>query len=90
MKKVFILYELTSPLLASSCGCDTFEILGVYNSKEKAIEEKINFINMYLKDGYVLDKQDENKEKDNVILFWDYQENWNEYIELIIQEKEIL
>ena len=90
MDKIYILFENTSPLLASDCGCDTFEIIGIYKEKENAIKEKVNIIESYLKDGYIIDEQDNGKTKDNTIIFWKHQENWNEYIEIIIQEKEIL
>lgn len=70
------------------------EIIGAYTTKEKAIEELKKAIDDNIKHyNFVLDEQNEYKPevfKNHTIIFYDYQENWNNYIEYIIIEKEVL
>lgn len=71
---------------------DQTYILGVFKSKQIAKEEMEKDIQVYIdKNGFV---NDENgiTEKDNKIfkiIFYDYQENWDNYIEYRIEEREL-
>lgn len=67
------------------------EILGVYKEKQKAINNKEILIQDNIKNnGFVEDENaNENILPDNTIIFYDYQENWNNYIEYIIQAIEV-
>lgn len=68
--------------------CESTTIVGLYDSKEKAIKKVKDLINA--EDLYVLDIERNNLEQDNYVrLFYDYQENWNCYYEIIIKELKI-
>lgn len=68
--------------------CESTTIVGLYDTKERAIKKVKDLINA--EDSYVLDIERNNIEEDNhVRLFYDYQENWNCYYEIIIREIEI-
>ena len=94
--KVYILKEFIS-------NCDggenpTSTINGVFTTREKAIEERRKeIVDNVLNFGFIIDEELKNKYKkeeikniDLITLFWDYQENWNNYIELEIIEKEVV
>ena len=70
------------------------EILGAYTTKEKAIEQLKKIIDNNIKhNNFVLDEMNNHKPEalqNHTIIFYDYQENWNNYIEYIIIEKEVL
>lgn len=70
------------------------EVLGTYTTQEKAFEELKKTINDNIKYcNFVLDEQNDCKPevlKNHTIIFYDYQENWNNYIEYIIIKKEVL
>lgn len=70
------------------------EILGVYSTMKEAIKEKEKAINDNIQHyNFVLDEENEFKPevfKNHTIIFYGYQENWNNYIEYIIIEKEVL
>ena len=68
--------------------CETTTIVGLYDTKEKAIEKVKDLINA--EDLYVLDVERNNLEEDNYVrLFYNEQENWNCYYEIIIKELEL-
>lgn len=89
IEKIYILYE-------EVFGTDEryTEILGAYSTHKKACKELKNTIDENIKHhNFVLDEQDNCKAevfKNHTIIFYDYQENWNNYIEYIIVEKEVL
>lgn len=67
---------------------DNFSVLGVFDSFEKAEKEREKEIEHNIKDfGFVRDVQ---RTAESEIIFWDYVENWNNYIEYIIEEREVL
>ena len=67
------------------------EIIGVFNNKEKAIQARnILIIDDITNYGFIKDEQNKNDNNDIITLFWNYQENWNNYIDLEIIEKEVL
>lgn len=81
--KVYILLET---FYNYDSGEETKSVVcGVYESEEKAKK----LLNIYVNDnvenfGFVKDEQEETE---STIIFWNYQENWNNYIEYEIIEK---
>ena len=70
--------------------CDSTYIVGLYDTKEKAINKAKEIIKEDEKDNWVLDDERKNIEKDNIVrLFYNNQENWNNYYEIIIKEIEL-
>lgn len=83
---MFLVYEsLYGELL---CECDSTSIIGLYDSKEKAIKKAQELIDTDIKkNNYVLDIERDNLEEDNYVrLFWNNQKNWNCYYEICIEE----
>ena len=79
--KVYILTQYTREDYEEPF-CD---IVGVYKNKEEAEKEKQNLINDNIQNfDFVIDKEYENR------IFWRFQENWQNYIEFDIIEKEII
>lgn len=80
--KVYILTEYN---YNSECGEEAGSwILGVFTSEKKAKEEMKKVIkNDIENEGYIYDNETEN------IVFFGEQENWNNYIEYRITEKEV-
>lgn len=70
---------------------DVTEIIGLYDTLEKAQEEAKEIIDNELKDGrYILDNERNNIEKDNFVrFFYGNQENWSCYYEIIIEKVEL-
>lgn len=60
-------------------------VCGVYENEEKAKKILDIYINDNIENfGFVKDEQEGTR---NTIIFWDYQENWSNYIEYEIIEK---
>ena len=85
---MYLLFEsLYGELL---CDCDSTNIVGLYDSKEKAIKKVKDLIVENKDYGYVLDEERKNIEEDGYVrLFRDCQDNWNCYYEIIIQKMEL-
>lgn len=86
---MYLVYEsLYGDLLQE---CDSTEIIGLYDSYEKALEKAKQNIKRDIKtNNYVLDNERNNLEEDNFIrLFYNYQENWNDYYEIFIKKMEV-
>lgn len=65
------------------------EILGIYEDLEHAKKVMHEEMQRNIEDyEFVSDSDNESKELSK-ILFWNYEENWNNYIEFNIIEKEI-
>lgn len=68
--------------------CESTTIVGLYDSKEKAINKVKELINA--EEDYVVDIDRDNLEEDNFVrLFYNEQENWNCYYEILIKEIEL-
>ena len=93
MNKVYIALEENYHVLACEIGAS--EILGVYNTKEKALEIILNDIITNINEyGYVIDNECDieqfKKDKTGCIrLFYQEQENWEYHCEYRIVESEI-
>ncbi len=61
-----------------------YELLGVYNNEKKAERIKETKMNEYLKKDYIKDE-----ESPDIRLFSGFQENWQDYIQFYIEEKEV-
>lgn len=86
---MYLVYEsLYGDLLQE---CDSTNIIGLYNSREKAIEKaKYNIEQDTKTNNYVLDNEKNNLEEDNFVrLFYNNQENWGDYYEIIIKKIEV-
>ena len=86
---MYLLYEsLYGELLQE---CESTDIIGLYDSKEKAIEKAKYLINEDVRcNNYVLDDEKKDIEKDNLVrLFYNNQENWNDFYEIIIKKMEL-
>ena len=87
MKKVYIWLEKVFNYDASE-NIDSY-IDGVYNTKEKAIKQMQKEIKHNIEDFDFVEDTDNATKELNKILFYDYQENWQNHIEFEIIEKEI-
>ena len=87
--KVYVVSIINYGELANECG--GAEILGVYKTKEQAKISKNKYIEGDIADGYLLDEdlKGNYEERDIVTMFSGYQENWNCYYELVIDECEV-
>lgn len=90
--EVYVVYEMLYGELIQECG-DSASLIGVYKSKEEAIDT-INkvYINSDINEGYVLDNEKNGMINDKYgvwRMFWNNQENWNCYYEIIIEKKEV-
>lgn len=86
---MYLLYEsLYGELLQEN---DSTNIIGLYDTLEKAIEKaKYNIEQDTKCNNYVLDNEKKDIEKDNFVrLFYNNQENWNDYYEIIIEKMEL-
>lgn len=72
--------------------CDSTNIIGLYNTKEKAIDKVNKMIKQQLGNdsNYVLDREHNNINEDNFVrLFYNNQDNWNCYYEILIIKVEV-
>lgn len=86
---MYLVYEsLYGELLQE---CDSTEIIGLFKTKEAALEAaKSNIDSDIICNNYVLDKEHNDLERDGYVrLFYDYQENWNDYYEVFIMKMEV-
>lgn len=86
---MYLLYEsLYGDLLQE---CDSTNIIGLYKTKEQAIEKaKYNIEQDTKCNNYVLDEERKDIEKDNFArLFYNNQENWDDFYEIIIKKIEV-
>ena len=89
MNKVYVLYESNYGEILLEC--DSTYLVGVYKNREDAIKKAKENIEYSLKEyNYVLDEEENNIEKGCVRLFYNNQENWSCYYEIVIEEKEII
>lgn len=86
---MYLLYEsLYGELLYE---CDSTNIIGLYKDKEQAIKKAKELIEEDLKNNWVLDNERKDLETDSYVrLFYNNQENWNNYYEIIIKEIELI
>ena len=89
--KVYLVYETNSRELQLD-GCNEADIIGIFDSLEKAQKCKKERINNGIKDGYIIDEElgEEIEECKSVIMFSGYQENWDRHYTIIIDERELL
>ena len=71
--------------------CDSTNIIGLYSTKEKAIKKVKEMIaNELSSDSYVLDEERNNIEEDNYVrFFFNQQENWSCFYEILIEKVEV-
>lgn len=72
--------------------CESTNIIGLYNTKEKAIDKVNKMIKQQLGNdsNYVLDTEHNNINEDNFVrLFYNNQDNWNCYYEILIIKVEV-
>lgn len=72
--------------------CESTNIIGLYNTKEKAIDKVNKMIKQQLGNdsNYVLDREHNNINEDNFVrLFYNNQYNWNCYYEILIIKVEV-
>lgn len=82
---MFLVYEsLYGELLYE---CESTTIVGLYDSKEKATNKVKELIDA--EEFYVVDVESNLEENDYVRLFYNNQENWNCYYEILIKEIEL-
>ena len=86
--KVYILLEKIFNYDASE-NTDSY-IDGVYHTKEKAIQAMNEEIKHNIEDFDFVEDTDNTTKELIKILFYDFQENWQNYIEFEIIEKEVL
>lgn len=66
------------------------EIIQVFYNKEKAIQTRqVLVIDNIMNYDFVKDEQNKSDKDKTITLFRNYQENWNNYIELKIVESEV-
>lgn len=62
---------------------------GVYNTKQKALDKMQEEIKHNINDFEFVEDTDNKTKEDFKILFYNYQENWQNYIEFEIIESEV-
>lgn len=89
--KVYVVYESYYGELIQDTG-DSTQIIGVYSSLEKAREKVNNIVQADLENNYVLDDESENTINENggyFRLFYNNQENWQCYYEVVAEVEEV-
>lgn len=69
--------------------CDATTIIGLYKTKEQAIEVAKREVENNKEYNFVVDSEDIDsifEKRDYLIMFYNYQENWDSYFEIIIEE----
>ena len=91
MEKVYIVYYSNYEDTVRDCGCDATEIIGVFKNKEDAIKRAKDKIDWTLTDGcYILDEERNDIDRDNMVrFFYNNQENWRDYFEIVVEECEV-
>lgn len=86
---MYLVYEsLYGELLQE---CDSTEIIGLFKTKEAALEAAKYNINEDTRcNNYVLDEEHNDIERDGYArLFYDDQENWHDYYEIFVEKIEV-
>lgn len=86
---MYLVYEsLYGDLLQE---CDSTNIIGLYRSKEEALGiAKYNIDEDIRCNNYVLDDENNDIERDGYArLFYNNQENWNDYYEVFVAKVEV-
>ena len=85
---MYLVYEsLYGDLLLE---CDSTNIIGLYGTKERALEKAHELIQEEINEGqYVLDHDRNTIEDGYVRFFYKDQENWGCYYELFLEEMEV-
>jgi hypothetical protein len=86
---MYLVYEsLYGELLQE---CDSTNIIGLYRTKKAALEAAKYNINEDTRcNNYVLDDEHNDIERDGYVrLFYNNQENWNDYYEVFVVEVEV-
>ena len=85
---MYLVYESNYGEL--QCECDATTIIGLYETKEQAIEIMKHEVETNKEYDFVLDNEDtdidSSIERGRLTMFYKYQENWNCYFEIIIEE----
>lgn len=68
---------------------NTSYIDGVYNTKQKALDKMQEEIKHNINDFNFVEDTDNKITQNTKIIFYDYQENWQNYIEFEIIESEV-
>ena len=68
---------------------NTSYIDGVYNTKQKALDKMQEEIKHNIKDFNFVEDTDNKITQNTKIIFYDYQENWQNYIEFEVIESEV-
>ena len=86
--KVYVLIEKNYNY---DCEDPTSEVVGIYKNIWKAETERQKLIQDNVNNfDFVRDSQNKNELLGTETIFYNYQENWNNYIEFEIVEKEVL
>lgn len=84
---MYLVYEsLYGELL---CDCESANIIGLYQTREQAVDKVKSMIKNELESGdnYVLDEEMNDIDNFNYVrLFYNNQENWNCYYEILIEK----
>lgn len=84
--KIYILIEE----VYTTTEAPYFDVIGAYKDIKEAKKEQEKSINDNLQNfGFVKDESPNEQFKNDTIIFYGYQENWDNYIEYKIIEKEI-
>lgn len=89
--KVYVVYESYYGELIQETG-DSTQILGVYKNLEEVKKYIKDIVEADLEDNYVLDEETDNTINENggyYRLFWNNQENWQCYYEIVAELKEV-
>ena len=86
---MYLVYESLYGQLLDEC--DSTNIIGLYRTKEAAMEKVNQMIQSEINEGnYVLDRDRNDIERDGYVrYFWKDQENWDCYYELFIEKMEV-
>ena len=68
---------------------NTSYIDGVYNTKQKALDKMQEEIKHNIEDFNFVEDTDNKITQNTKIIFYDYQENWQNYIEFEVIESEV-
>lgn len=86
---MYLLYEEYFGGLICETG-ETTNIIGLYSTKEKAIEKAKYMIEEDIRcNNYVIDTERNNIENEYVIMWYNNQENWDDYYMVIIEKLEL-
>ena len=85
---MYLVYESNYNELQHECDATT--IIGLYKTKEQAINVMKHEVETNKEYDFVLDNEDtdidSSIERGRLTMFYKYQENWNCYFEIIIEE----